>query len=198
MVMQNMSPIYMKEWTWKNISNTVITFFLIPLAFLISYIYLSDEIFNKTNYFISSTGYLALIYLTVVLLIPLLKFKSVLLNARSIGLASFYFSLLHFLIYIIDNNIDLTILTDDFIYRNYILSGYIALLLFIPMYLTSFNFIKEKIPNWKKIHKIIYIIYLTSLLHIYFIIKADYLYLFIFIMIFLSIVTFKLFLNKKI
>ena len=176
----------------------MITFFLTPLVFLISYIYLSDDIFNKTNYFISSTGYLALIYLTVVLFIPLLKFKSVLLNARSIGLASFYFSLLHFLIYIIDNNIDLTILTDDFIYRNYILSGYIALLLFMPMYLTSFNFIKEKIPNWKKIHKIIYIIYLTSLLHIYFIIKADYLYLFTFIMIFLLIITFKLFLNKKI
>ena len=176
----------------------MITFFLTPLAFLISYIYLSDDIFNKTNYFISSTGYLALIYLTVVLFIPLLKFNSVLLNARSIGLASFYFSLLHFLIYIIDNNIDLTILADDFIYRNYILSGYIALLLFIPMYLTSFNFIKEKIPNWKKIHKIIYIIYLVSLLHIYFIIKADYLYLFTFIMIFLLIVTFKLFLNKKI
>ena len=176
----------------------MITFFLTPLVFLISYIYLSDDIFNKTNYFISSTGYLALIYLTVVLFIPLLKFKSVLLNARSIGLASFYFSLLHFLIYIIDNNIDLTILADDFIYRNYILSGYIALLLFIPMYLTSFNFIKEKIPNWKKIHKIIYIIYLASLLHIYFIIKADYLYLFTFIMIFLLIITFKLFLNKKI
>jgi DMSO/TMAO reductase YedYZ heme-binding membrane subunit len=176
----------------------VITFFLTPLVFLISYIYLSDDIFNKTNYFISSTGYLALIYLTVVLFIPLLKFKSVLLNARSIGLASFYFSLLHFLIYIIGNNFDLTILADDFIYRNYILSGYIALLLFIPMYLTSFKFIKEKIPNWKKIHKIIYIIYLTSLLHIYFIIKADYLYLFTFIMIFLLIITFKLFLNKKI
>lgn len=176
----------------------MITFFLTPLAFLISYIYFNDEIFNKINYFISSTGYLALIYLTVVLLIPLLKFKSILLNARSLGLASFYFSLLHFLIYIIDNNIDLTILTDDFIYRNYIVSGYIALLLFIPMYLTSFNFIKEKIPNWRKIHKIIYIIYLSTLLHIYFIIKADYLYLFIFIMIFLSIVIFKLFLNKKI
>jgi sulfoxide reductase heme-binding subunit YedZ len=176
----------------------VITFFITPLAFLISYIYLNDEIFNKINYLILSTGYLALIYLTVVLLIPLLKFKNVILNARSIGLASFYFSLLHLLIYIIDNNIDLTILTDDFIYRNYILSGYIALLLFIPMYLTSFNFIKEKIPNWRKIHKIIYFIYLASLLHIYFIIKADYLYLFIFIMIFLSIVTFKLLLNKKI
>jgi len=176
----------------------VITFFLTPLAFLISYIYFNDEIFNKINYFISSTGYLALIYITVVLLIPLLKFKSILLNARSLGLASFYFSLLHFLIYIIDNNIDLTILTDDFIYRNYIVSGYIALLLFIPMYLTSFNFIKEKISNWRKIHKIIYIIYLSTLLHIYFIIKADYLYLFIFIMIFLSIVIFKLFLNKKI
>jgi sulfoxide reductase heme-binding subunit YedZ len=176
----------------------VITFFIIPLAFLISYIYLNDEIFNKTNYFISSTGYLALIYLTVVLLIPLLKFKSVLPNVRSIGLASFYFSLLHFLIYIIDNNIDLVILVDDFLYRNYILSGYIALLLFIPMYLTSFNFIKEKIPKWRKIHKIIYVIYLIALLHIYFIIKADYLYLFIFTVLFLVIVTFKLYLNKKI
>ncbi len=175
----------------------MIAFFITPLVFLISYIYFNNEIFNKTNYFISSTGYLALIYLTLALFIPLLKIRNVVINARSIGLASFYFSLLHFLIYIIDNN-DLSILLDDLILRNYILSGYIALLLFIPMYLTSFNFIKEKIPNWKKIHKIIYAIYLITLLHIYFIIKADYLYLFIFIMLFLTIVIFKVFLNKKI
>ena len=124
----------------------MIAFFITPLVFLISYIYFNNEIFNKTNYFISSTGYLALIYLTLVLFIPLLKIRNVVINARSIGLASFYFVLLHFLIYIIDNN-DLAIILDDLILRNYILSGYIALLLFIPMYLTSFNFIKEKILN---------------------------------------------------
>ncbi len=170
---------------------------IIPFFTLILYIYFNDNIFNKTSFLITSSGYLALAYLSVVLIIPLLKVKNIKDKAKDFGIATFYLSLIHFIIYSLDNSFDLEILYDDVSFRNYIITGYLALLLFIPMYLTSFVFFKKKYPYWKKIHKIVYIIYILILAHVYFIIKADYLFLFIFIMLFSITIIFKLFKQKE-
>ena len=170
---------------------------IIPLIILISYIYFSDNVINKISFLITSSGYLALIYLSLVLLIPFLGKKNLRYKARDFGIATFYLSLIHFLIYILDNSLDLEILLDDLILRNYIISGYLALLLFVPMYLTSFSYFQRLYPYWRKIHKIVYLIYFFILAHIYFIIKADYLYLFIFIMLFSITIIFKIFKQKE-
>ena len=116
------------------------TILITPLLILFSFVLLNDGIFNKFSYLITSTGYLAIIYLTITLIVPLLRFKNNLFSPRNIGQAAFYLSCLHLVLYVYDNNIDLNILVDDFIYRNYILSGYIAFFMFLPMYLTSFDF----------------------------------------------------------
>ena len=170
---------------------------IIPLIILISYIYFSDNVINKISFLITSSGYLALIYLSLVLLIPFLGKKNLRYKARDFGIATFYLSLIHFLIYILDNSLDLEILLDDLLLRNYIISGYLALLLFVPMYMTSFSYFQRLYPHWRKIHKIVYLIYFFILAHIYFIIKADYLYLFIFIMLFSITIIFKLFKQKE-
>jgi len=175
----------------------VLNILIIPLIILISYIYISDNVVNKISFLITSSGYLALIYLSLVLLIPFLGKKSLRYKARDFGIATFYLSLIHFLIYILDNSLDLEILLDDLILRNYIISGYLALLLFVPMYLTSFSYFQRLYPYWRKIHKIVYLIYFFILAHIYFIIKADYLYLFIFIMLFSITIIFKIFKQKE-
>ena len=170
---------------------------IIPLIILISYIYFSDNVINKISFLITSSGYLALIYLSLVLLIPFLRKKNLRYKARDFGIATFYLSLIHFLIYILDNSLDLEILLDDLLLRNYIISGYLALLLFVPMYVTSFSYFQKLYPHWRKIHKIVYLIYFFILAHIYFIIKADYLYLFIFIMLFSITIIFKIFKQKE-
>tara|TARA_Y100000768_G_scaffold215212_1_gene162204 strand:+ start:86 stop:622 length:537 start_codon:yes stop_codon:yes gene_type:complete len=175
----------------------VLNILIIPLIILISYIYFSDNVINKISFLITSSGYLALIYLSLVLLIPFLGKKNLQYKARDFGIATFYLSLIHFLIYILDNSLDLEILLDDLILRNYIISGYLALLLFVPMYLTSFSYFQRLYPYWRKIHKIVYLIYFFILAHIYFIIKADYLYLFIFIMLFSITIIFKIFKQKE-
>ena len=170
---------------------------IIPLIILISYIYFSDNVINKISFLITSSGYLALIYLSLVLMIPFLGKKKLRYKARDFGIATFYLSLIHFLIYILDNSLDLEILLDDLLLRNYIISGYLALLLFVPMYMTSFSYFQRLYPHWRKIHKIVYLIYFFILAHIYFIIKADYLYLFIFIMLFSITIIFKIFKQKE-
>ena len=158
----------------------MLNIFLLPLAILTSYVFLDDEIINKISYIITSTGYVALAYLVITLSLPLLNSDSLKIKTRLFGISAFYFSMIHFILYVIDNSYDLTLIIEDALFRNYIIVGYLALLLLIPMYLTSFKYFKDKIKDWKKLHKIIYVVYFFILAHIYFIIKADYYYLILF------------------
>ena len=169
----------------------MLNIFLLPLAILTSYIFFDDEIINKTSYVITSTGYIALVYLVITLSLPLFKSNSLKIKARLFGISAFYFSIIHFILYIIDNSYDLAFIVEDALLRNYIIVGYLALILLTPMYLTSFEYFKDKIKDWKKLHKIIYMVYFFILAHIYFIIKADYYYLILFGSIFLVIIIFK-------
>ena len=169
----------------------MLNIFLLPLAILTSYIFLDHEIINKTSYVITSTGYIALVYLVITLSLPLLKNNSLKTKTRLFGISAFYFSMIHFILYLIDNSYDLALIIEDALFRNYIIVGYLALILLIPMYLTSFEYFKDKIKDWKKLHKIIYIVYFFILAHIYFIIKADYYYLILFSSIFIVIIIFK-------
>ena len=169
----------------------MLNIFLLPLAILTSYIFLEDEIINKISHVITSTGYIALVYLVITLALPLFNSNSLKVKIRLFGISAFYFSMIHFILYVIDNSYDLTLIIEDALFRNYIIVGYLALLLLIPMYLTSFKYFKDKIKEWKKLHKIIYMVYFFILAHIYFIIKADYYYLILFSSIFLVIIIFK-------
>ena len=169
----------------------MLNIFLLPLVILTSYIFLDDQIINKISFVITSTGYIALVYLVITLSLPLLNSNSLKIKTRLFGISAFYFSMIHFILYVIDNSYDLTLIVEDALFRNYIIVGYLALLLLMPMYLTSFKYFKDKIKEWKKLHKIIYIVYFFILTHIYFIIKADYYYFILFSSIFLVIIIFK-------
>ena len=126
----------------------MLNIFLLPLAILTSYIFLDDEIINKTSYVITSTGYLALVYLVITLSLPLLNSISLKIKTRLFGISAFYFSMIHFILYVIDNSYDLVFIMEDALFRNYIIVGYLALILLIPMYLTSFKYFKDKIKEW--------------------------------------------------
>ena len=143
------------------------------------------------NALITITGYAALILLSFLLLTSLSKTLSKNINQRTLGLSIFYMSVIHLFLYVFDNSFDLLFLFEDLLYRDYIISGYIALVLFIPMYLTSFDYFKKVFTNWRKIHKIIYVINIFILIHIYYVIKADYTYLYIFSLILLFIILLK-------
>ena len=80
------------------------TTLITPLIILLSYSIFNDEIFNKFSFLITSTGYLAIAYLTTVLVMPLINFKNNIFNTKNIGVSAFYLSFLHLLLYIYDNN----------------------------------------------------------------------------------------------
>ena len=135
---------------------------------------------NITSYLTISSGYIALTMLFLILFIPLVPiFRYI--DRRSLGVATFLYAFLHFLFYVIDGDFTLKLLLDDFYMRKFITVGYVALILFIPLLLTSNDRIQKKLASrWYLLHKSIYLIAIFSLLHYFLLIKADYLLFFLY------------------
>lgn len=158
---------------------------LFPLVYLFLNSQFNEDIINIFQYLIIGTGHIAIFYLFIILLIPSIKWLSIILERKELGISTFIYTLIHFLLYIFDNDIDLLILLDDIKHREYIQLGYIAFFLFLPLVLTSNEISKIILKKyWKNIHKIIYIIIFLSLFHYYLVIKADYLIFYLYIILF--------------
>ena len=164
------------------------TFVIAPLIFIIFNILFNTNIINPFSYLITSTGYISLSLLLIVLFIPLFKIIKDLLDRKIFGLSAFSYTLVHLLLYIVDNNISLKYLYTDLSRLLYIQVGYMAFLLFLPLVFTSTIKAKLVLKNaWFKIHRLIYIIIPLSFIHYYLIIKADYLLFFIYLIMFILI-----------
>ena len=171
---------------------TTYIFVITPLIFIIFNILFNTNIINPFSYLIISTGYISLSLLIMVLFIPLFRTIKDFFDRRIFGLSAFSYTLVHLLLYIVDNNISLKYLYADLSRLLYIQVGYIAFLLFLPLVFTST--IKAKLAlksKWFKIHQLIYIIIPLSFIHYYLIIKADYLLFFIYLITFILILILK-------
>ena len=86
---------------------------------------------------------------------------------RMLGLFVFFYATLHLLTYVvIDYRFDWQQITDDVIKKKYIFIGFAAWVLLIPLALTSSQkMIIVLKHNWKKLHKLVYVIAIFGSLH---------------------------------
>ena len=86
---------------------------------------------------------------------------------RMLGLFVFFYATLHLLTYVaIDYRFDWEPIINDVIKKKYIYIGFSAWLLLIPLALTSSKkMVKLLKQNWKKLHRLIYIIAIFGSLH---------------------------------
>ena len=105
-----------------------------------------------------------------------LKLKKIMLWRKYLGLYAFFYVVMHFLIYLIlDLSLDFEFLIDDIKDRPYITVGFLALLLLIPLAVTSTQSLRRKMGrHWLRLHKLVYLINALALLHFYWLIRADY------------------------
>ena len=71
------------------------------------------------------------------------------LDRRSLGFVTFFYALVHFIFYIIDNSANLKYIIDDLIELKFIQFGYLAFILFLPLLFTSTDRLKKK--TWKEV-----------------------------------------------
>jgi len=117
------------------------------------------------------TGEWTLIFICLTLsMSPLKQFtnSSVWISLRRmLGLFVFFYATLHLLTYIgIDYRFDWSPILDDVVKKKYIFIGFAAWLLLLPLAITSSQrMILLLKKNWKRLHRLIYIIAIFGSLH---------------------------------
>ena len=94
---------------------------------------------------------------------------------RMLGLFAFFYILLHFLVYAgLDQRFAISVIIEDVIERPYITLGMTALLLLLPLAVTSTNGMMRRLGRrWQKLHRLIYPIAILGAWHFYWQVKLD-------------------------
>ena len=87
---------------------------------------------------------------------------------RRIGLAAFFYAALHLTAYLwLDKNWDLVALWEDIVIRTYIMLGMAAVVLMIPLAITSTNGMIRRLgrKTWDRLHWLIYPLAILAVAH---------------------------------
>jgi methionine sulfoxide reductase heme-binding subunit len=145
---------------------------LVPFALLVYRTFTQDLGANPQETIIRFTGEWTLIALCVTLAItPLHRLTGraeFVRFRRMLGLFAFFYCVLHMLAYAgFDMGFDVREIVRDIIKRPFILVGSLALVLMLPLALTSFNraikFVGAK--RWQMLHKAVYVVIALGVLH---------------------------------
>ncbi|MGH7467298.1 MAG: sulfite oxidase heme-binding subunit YedZ [Longimicrobiales bacterium] len=118
---------------------------------------------------------LLMITLAVTPLRRLTGYNPIIQTRRLIGLFAFFYAVLHFLTYVVlDLFFDFSMVAEDILKRPYITVGFTALVLLIPLAITSTKgWIRRMGRKWTVLHRLIYVSGALGVLHFYWKVKAD-------------------------
>ena len=94
---------------------------------------------------------------------------------RMLGLFAFFYVSMHFLFYLfVDQSLDWRVLLEDIAKRPYITVGFTALLLLIPLAVTSTKRAMRRLGRrWQRLHRLVYPAAILGCTHFYWQVKAD-------------------------
>ena len=94
---------------------------------------------------------------------------------RLLGLFAFFHACVHCLSYVgIDHFFALSIIVEDVLERRYITAGFTALVLLVPLAVTSTKgWIRRLGKRWQRLHRLSYVAASLGVLHFYWKVKAD-------------------------
>jgi sulfoxide reductase heme-binding subunit YedZ len=93
---------------------------------------------------------------------------------RMLGLYAFFYASVHLLIYLkLYANLDWATLVDDLSKRRYIIAGFSAWLLLLPLALTSTRWSIRKLgKQWQTLHRLVYVAAVLGVIHYWWIVKS--------------------------
>jgi sulfoxide reductase heme-binding subunit YedZ len=135
---------------------------------------------NPIEYALNQTGMLALILLVASLACTPLKVVSgwtwPIRLRKLLGLLGFGYAVLHFLVYAgVDHGLDLPIILEDIAKRPFITVGFLALVLLVPLAVTSTNAMVRRLgfPLWQRLHRLAYVAASLGVVHFLWRVKKD-------------------------
>ncbi len=154
---------------------------LLPLSSIVWRIFYGDLGSDPIETITFATGDWTLRFLLITLAVTPFRqwfgLSALLRFRRMLGLYVFFYVCCHFLIwFILDHALSFGDMVEDIIDRPYITFGFSALMLLIPLAVTSNNVMVRKLGRrWKKLHRLVYAIIILGVLHYLWLTKADYL-----------------------
>lgn len=152
---------------------------LVPLIRLLWLAFTDALGANPVEFIERSTGTWALVILLITLsLTPLKLITGVawpLQLRRMAGLFMFFYVMLHFTAYIwLDYWFVWEDIAKDIIKHPYVLVGFTAFVLSVPLALTSNQYMMRSLKHkWKSLHRLVYLIAILGVLHFWWLVKKD-------------------------
>lgn len=177
-----MSDIFVKVPNKMQIGYIKAVLFLLcltPLARLIWLGFLDALTANPVEFVERSTGFWALFILLASLSLTPLRLLTgrtwQLQFRRMLGLFMFFYACLHITTYFwLDYSFDWDAITKDIIKHPYVLVGFAAFVLTVPLAVTSNNImIKLLRARWKQLHQAVYLVALLGVIHFCWLVKKD-------------------------
>lgn len=155
-------------------------FSLYALVLLIWDYYQADLGVDPVREILLRTGEPALVLLILSLAITplntLFGWKQLFPLRRIFGLYGFMYVVLHFATFVyLDYGLNLQFILDGVLEQNFVLVGFAAFLLLLPLAITSNKWSQRKLgKKWRSLHKLVYIIILLALIHFWWLVKNVY------------------------
>ena len=118
---------------------------------------------------------------------------------RMLGLFAFFYASVHMLSYVgLDYRFDFEPLINDVLKKKFIFIGFSAWLLLIPLAVTSSEkMVRLLKQNWKKIHRLIYVIAIFGVLHFIWLSKTIFFKPLIFLILLIILLLFRVKITKS-
>ena len=135
---------------------------------------------NPQNFIILTTGMMTLIFLVLTMAVtPVRKLTGwnwLLQFRRMLGLYAFFYGCVHFLSFFsLDRSFSISSTLAEMTRRKYLIVGSIALILMVPLAITSTNTMIKRLggKRWRALHRLAYVAAIAGVVHYYMQVKAD-------------------------
>ena len=151
----------------------------LPLAWL-AWQFQQGQLIDPVRDIILRTGKFTLIFLLLSLAVTplnsLFGWKQLIPLRKPLGLYAFLYVSLHLLTFVwLDYGLNLAFIIDGIVDQRYVLVGFAAYLLLIPLAATSTKWAMRKLgKNWKRLHKLVYLIGVLGIIHFVWLVKNVY------------------------
>jgi sulfoxide reductase heme-binding subunit YedZ len=151
----------------------------LPLVLLVQGFYTDQLTANPIQAIEQRTGIQALTFLLFSLactpVASIFGWKELTQRRKALGLYGFLYAALHVITFFaIDYGLDLEAVWRDVWNKSYIIIGAIAFLLLLPLAVTSFKYWMKRLGrNWKRLHKLVYVISPLVVVHFLLVVKGS-------------------------
>ncbi len=179
--MATRSQTFTVGWTLRSfIKAFVFVLLLSPVAALAWTVLTNRAGPNPVEFLEHGTGDWAIILLMVTLAITPLRtltnWQRLLQYRRMLGLFAFFYGVVHFGIYLsLDQGLAWSLILADLYKRPFIIAGFTALMLMVPLAVTSTKGMIRRLggKRWQLLHRLIYLSAVAAVVHYWWLVKSD-------------------------